>query len=1240
METLLDWSCTWIAGPDAGGRYDLQSARHVVGRARTAAIRCDDPLLLPHHAVLDLGIDGSISLTTLTDAPHECSGRPCGTGMELEVGASVLRIERRTSPTAPSGDATIAVVAGVAGALVRSPRAVPTWQPIELGALPEPPTRPDPPGGLVPALLGLAGAGLIALVLRQPMFVIFGALGAMVGVGSWVAQRIAGRRTFRRRCAAFEAATTARAVVAAEDRAHFVHWHLERVPTLADARADVDGLTRRLWSRRLDQEDARVVSVGIGPLASPQGSAAQTASSTGDLPVPTQLSAGDRLAITGPAAMSAARSLVAQLTASCGPADLRIVVVTDRPTAWDDVRELPHLASSDGTPAIVDEAGLTTMLESLAGTDRVHIVVVTDLAAALATRTSPLRRFVGDDRVALLAVLGADRGVPHICTAILATDATPIGQWVADTTTTATPTPIRVVGLGERAMRRHATTLGRLHDPEDALSANGRLPRTVALGSVFAAASAPSTVDDVVARWSAQQGRHVAPSTPIGQAVDGLVDLDLVRDGPHGLIAGTTGAGKSELLRTLVIGLAMHVSPAHLAIVLVDYKGGATFDGLRRLPHVVGVVTDLDADLGDRVLRSLHAELRRREGVLRTHGASDLVDLHAIASDAALPRLLVVIDEFAAMSAEQPEFLHALVGIAQRGRSLGVHLLLATQRPHGVISDDIRANTNLRIALRLHDTADAVDVVGDAAPAHLPRTAPGRAVMRLGADELVTFQTAHVERDESAALVEVVVAAAQRMGLGGPAAPWLPPLPATVCHDDLEAGALGVCDDPDHQTRRPLRWTPSDGSLVVAGGADSGLSSTLITLARSALADAHAHVYVITSVPSSGAAALAAHPRCIVVHLGERERLLRVLHRLRATGASERTVLVIDTLDATRKALDQTDTAEEFDLLDEVVANPAVVLVVGANRPSAVPAVISARCGLRWVLHLHDPHDAGALGVAARHVPPAIPGRVFVHPLGLTAQLLEPLRAPLDARDTPGEVSPIPAIDVVPTRVDSTCLPGARHIGDVDELPLGIDFATGSAFVLELPDGDHLLVAGGSRTGRSTALSRIAHAWRDAHPEGQVVAVLPRRTSFDRTLADVMPDVGALHVSDGVRTLVVCDDAELIDDRDGLLAAIAGGRHPGVTLAVSGRADALRQAYGHWTAVVRRSRVGLIATGGSDADGDLLGAALPRRLPVPTRPGLMWVVTNGEVRLVQIAGDASRPPPERTAADHSASLRR
>ncbi len=224
-------------------------------------------------------------------------------------------------------------------------------------------------------------------------------------------------------------------------------------------------------------------------------------------------------------------------------------------------------------------------------------------------------------------------------------------------------------------------------------------------------------------------------------SADGVVDVDLVRDGPHGLIAGTTGSGKSELLRTLVVSLAANASPDHVTMILVDYKGGSTFDACARLPHTVGVVTDLDDGLAERVLVSLDAEVRRRELLLRAARADDLAAYRRTSAEP-LPRLVVVIDEFASLAKELPEFLGALVSIAQRGRSLGIHLVLATQRPAGVVTDDIRANTNLRIALRLQDRADAHDVVGDAAPARFPLGSPGRAALRLGPDELVVFQAA------------------------------------------------------------------------------------------------------------------------------------------------------------------------------------------------------------------------------------------------------------------------------------------------------------------------------------------------------------------------------------------------------------------------------------------------------------------------------------------------------------------
>ena len=204
---------------------------------------------------------------------------------------------------------------------------------------------------------------------------------------------------------------------------------------------------------------------------------------------------------------------------------------------------------------------------------------------------------------------------------------------------------------------------------------------------------------------------------------NGPLVLDLVADGPHLLVGGTTGSGKSELLRSMVAGLALSADPAHLAFVLIDYKGGAAFDRCAEMPHVAGMVTDLDDRLAERALVCLEAELRHREERLRAAGAEDLAAFRARTGHAGgdpLPRLVVVVDEFATLAAELPEFLRSLVGIAQRGRSLGVHMVLATQRPAGVVTDDIRANTTCRIALRVTDRHDSNDVIDspDAAASH------------------------------------------------------------------------------------------------------------------------------------------------------------------------------------------------------------------------------------------------------------------------------------------------------------------------------------------------------------------------------------------------------------------------------------------------------------------------------------------------------------------------------------------
>jgi len=233
------------------------------------------------------------------------------------------------------------------------------------------------------------------------------------------------------------------------------------------------------------------------------------------------------------------------------------------------------------------------------------------------------------------------------------------------------------------------------------------LPESVALGELL-----PSVA-----------GRGL--SAPLGRAPDGVVVLDLVADGPHAVVAGTTGAGKSELLVSWVLGMAAGRSPDEVSFVLVDFKGGAAFAPLAGLPHVLGTLSDLDERLARRAIESLRAEVLRRERALADAGARAIDDL----PPGLLARLVVVVDEFAALVTERPE-LHALFAdLAARGRSLGVHLVLCTQRPAGVVRDAVLANVAVRIALRVADRADSLGLIGDDAAARLPAHPRGRAVV-------------------------------------------------------------------------------------------------------------------------------------------------------------------------------------------------------------------------------------------------------------------------------------------------------------------------------------------------------------------------------------------------------------------------------------------------------------------------------------------------------------------------------
>ncbi len=462
---------------------------------------------------------------------------------------------------------------------------------------------------------------------------------------------------------------------------------------------------------------------------------------------------------------------------------------------------------------------------------------------------------------------------------------------------------VNVEGVSHAYMTMFAKRLAPVVDSSTVIEDSSDIPNSVMFLSLVGAdmATDPAAVVD---RWRQNNTIIDRSGTPqprlkkagnlraiIGQSQTDAMTLDLRTQGPHALVGGTTGAGKSEFLQAWVLGMAAAHSPDRVTFLFVDCKGGSAFADCVDLPHTVGLVTDLSPHLVRRALTSLRAELHHREHLFNRKKAKDLLELEKRRDPDTPPALVLVIDEFAALAGEVPEFVDGVVDIAQRGRSLGIHLIMATQRPAGVIKDNLRANTNLRVALRMADESDSKDVVDDPVAASFPPSLPGRGIAKTGPGRLVPFQSAYAggwSTDEVQAaevkvaelrfgstqlweadqepesdshdedlgpndqkrLVATFVKAAQSAGIPAPRRPWLDDLERAVDLRDLPLLGdgqilLGKMDVPARQLQEATYFHPDkDGSLLVYGTSGSGKSTVLRTMAIAAGYDPASRVEV------------------------------------------------------------------------------------------------------------------------------------------------------------------------------------------------------------------------------------------------------------------------------------------------------------------------------------------------------------------------------------------------------------
>lgn len=989
--TRTAWRLLVVGGPLAGTSVPLAVGERMIGRSPQADLVLDDAAVSARHVALSVTEEGiwvrDLGSTngTLLDGQRLSGAQPWVPGSLLEVGSSLVTVSsERPEP---------ANVRYADGQLLfnRPPRVAPEARPAPL-ALPAPPTRPAKNKfPLATAILPLILGVVMVKVNHQIYYLLICLLSPLMAVGSAVSDRRSGRHQYRKDRRRFdetireaEAQTIARAAAVTQQRrralpspAHLVERAMQRTPDLWERRpADPDFLTVRVgladqpsWLEFAPEADGTPEPPpGDDPDDPTRRVERLRERYRRELDVPVAVPLAEHvLGIAGSVEERErlARAVLVQAAVEQSPRDLAIVALVpeDRRDAWRWLQWLPHVAVLDNARTIGADPesvrGLLAQIDELVASRKAAESGGLGIARR---RPAPavLLLVAGDlpvSRPQLAAVLadGPSRGVTAVVLAETAADLP--GECQAVVTPAVAPAvgpvvkPAAVPAVDGGRMRLVITTSGEQVDQVLADGVSAAIATQVALAlaplrDVSAGergADVPSQAllvdlaelpepnpEAVRRRWERAPGELRAL---LGAGPGGVpVELDLRRDGPHALVAGTTGAGKSELLQTLVASLALAYPPSRVTFVLIDYKGGAAFSNCIQLPHVVGFFTDLDGHLARRALESLNAELRRREAVLRAGGAKDLLEMEQKFPDRAPASLLLVIDEFAFLRHEVPEFVDGVIDVSQRGRSLGVHLVLATQRPSGVVDEKIRSNSTIRVALRVADDADSTDVIGRPDAARIAKTLPGRAYARTGHSELRLLQTAYVgarrggraaaptvrsrlfefaplappakaeepagteQRSDLQRLVAAIVEADHQLGLPPQPRPWLDPLASTY---DLEAVAqhaelpdnqpiavLGVIDEPAYQRQRPyVLDLAAEGGVAVYGAGGTGKTTLLRTMAASLasrLGPEDLRLYGVDCA-SRGLLALEALPHCGgVVTPQELERVDRLFAMLSA----------------------------------------------------------------------------------------------------------------------------------------------------------------------------------------------------------------------------------------------------------------------------------------------------------------------------------------------------------------------
>ncbi|MDY6050278.1 MAG: type VII secretion protein EccCa [Corynebacterium sp.] len=1026
-------------------------------------------------------------------------------------------------------------------------------------------------GGMV-VMMVLKGQNVNPYMLMMPLFMGLSVLGMVAPTSTSDPDRQ--RRTYLRHLADIKS----RSLAAATRQRRDAEWDH---PAPGDLWSLVGG--ERMWARTSTPVEVRVgtgvlapatpVQIGtVGPVddydpfcVTAFRHLIQTVSAVDAMPVTLHLDAFTWIGITGEKTGDVVRTIVAELAFAYSPSELSIRLVGDR-SEFEGLKWFPHLRQPSDPEALIevvvchhpaaDEvASITDRVQRRQRTAATTIVLDVNTDAR-----TPIGARVCDGGLVLIARTSTELAI-----------ATINGEEIIGAPHTFTSSQFTSFG---RALSRHAGPVTEEHTTQ----LSNDLPSLLHIS--------PTDL-----HWDALWSPHRSGDSrlltvPIGMSRPGSgtprpVTLDLKEsalggDGPHGLCIGATGSGKSELIKSIVAALALTHSPEELNLVLVDFKGGATFLELGNLPHTAAVITNLADEtlLVERMAEAITGEITRRQEMLRAAGCVNVTDYrtyresHPTAEP--LPELLIIIDEFSELLGQHPDFADLFVTVGRVGRSLGLHLLLASQRLDEGRLRGLDSHLSYRIGLKTFSAGESRTILGVPDAYHLPNQ-PGAGYLRTGADTLTGFQAAYVSGP-----VDTTPPAASPTAIEGPIRPftltpppvadtvsvapaapvagpslvdlvvegarqaaaergmsahqvWLPPLPQTLPIGALVGPALtapggpgnlsapiGIIDRPALQRQDPfhLDLRGAGGHVALCGGPQTGKTTALRSIAV-AFAATHTtedlRIYVLDLAGTELDDVVGLPHVSGIAHRDEPERVERVLTEVcqlvdTPDGVRRHTLLLVDGYHILAE-----DFPDQLATIGHIAADglaSRVHLVVSTPRWSIIRPAVRDLVGTRIELHLTEPLDSVIDRRQQEHVP-AQPGR------GLTPDGEQMLLGLTGAEDTAyvaqlcATQPTVPALRMLPQTITRAAAAGDHRAAGI---LLGVGGADIAPVYWDSADTPHLIAVGASGSGKSSLLTTIAAGVGELGCEqARLVVIDPRRSLLGSLPEESLVGYAATH---------------------------------------------------------------------------------------------------------------------------------